>query len=57
MNQAFEDFRGDYLKKEFGHGMAIYIIINMEESVFLLFTASAYSFGIFKFCNMLLRRV
>jgi hypothetical protein len=29
----------------------------MEESVFLLFTASAYSFGIFKFCNMLLRRV
>ena len=31
MNQAFEDFRGDYLKKEFGHGMAIYIIINMEE--------------------------
>jgi hypothetical protein len=31
MNQAFEDFRGDYLKKEFGHGMEIYIIINMEE--------------------------
>jgi hypothetical protein len=31
MNQDFEDFRGDYLKKEFGPGMAIYITINMEE--------------------------